>query len=96
MPHDITGLDLVLVFDTLYDADVSTDNPDERGGTWGVHYAYNERRQANVKLHLNGYLVTVDQQFINSKGERQTKPQYNITDKGRELLLQLKEAAGIE
>ena len=96
LPEELRSLGIILIFDTLYDADVFTRDSSQRGGTWGVHFSYQERRQANVKLHLHEYLVTVERFFVNSKGRNQSQHQYNITPKGQALLLQLKEAAGIE
>ena len=96
LPEELRTLGVILVFDILYDTDVFTKNPEERGGTWGVHFSYRERRQANVMLHLHNYLVMVERYFINSKGHQQTQQQYNIAPKGEALLLQLKEATGIE
>lgn len=96
LPEELRSLGLVLVFDILYDADVFTTDSSERGGTWGIHFGYQERRQANVKLHLHGYLETAERHFRSASGRSQVQHVYLISEKGRELLAQLKEAAGIE
>ncbi len=95
LPEELRPLGVVLTFDTLYDADVFTRDSSERGGTWGVHFNHRDRRQANVKLTLHGYLETSQIFFRNSHGQSQSHQVYVITDRGRELLQLLKDTAGI-
>ncbi len=96
LPPELQSLGVVLVFDILYNAEVFTRDSDERGGFWGVHFSYAERRQAHVKLHLHGYLATENRYFRNTQGKSQIQHVYAITRKGFELLVRLKSEAGIE
>ena len=95
LPEEIRPLGIVLTFEILYDADVFTRDADQRGGTWGVHFDHAQRRQANVKLAMHGYLETAERFFRNSSGRSQSMPVYIITEKGRTLLQRLKDTAGI-
>jgi hypothetical protein len=95
LPEEIRPLGVVLTFDILYDADVFTRDSDQRGGTWGVHFDHAERRQANVKLEMYGYLKITERFFRNSRGKSQSMPVYLITEKGSLLLQHLKDTAGI-
>lgn len=96
LPDELRDIGLILVFDILYDADVYTRDAAQRGGTWGVHFDHRQRRQGNVLLQLHGYLKISEQAFLTSSGRSQIQRVYHITDKGRELLQKLKDAAGIE
>ena len=95
LPEELRPLGVILTFDTLYDANVFTTDSSRRGGTWGVHFNHADRRQANVKLTLHGYLETSEVLFRNSRGQSQSHQVYVITDKGRALLQLLKDSAGI-
>ena len=95
LPEELRSLGVVLVFDVLYNAEVFTKDSEERGGFWGVHFNYRLRRQAHVKLHLHGYLATEQRFFRNTQGASQPQHVYVITRKGFDLLLQLKQEAGI-
>lgn len=95
LPEEIRPLGVVLTFDILYDADVFTRDSDQRGGTWGVHFDHAERRQANVKLAMYGYLEIAERFFRNSSGRSQSMPVYVITENGKALLQRMKDTAGI-
>ena len=95
LPEEIRPLGVVLTFDILYDADLFTRDSSQRGGTWGVHFDHTERRQANVKLAMYGYLEIAERFFRNSSGRSQSMPVYIITGKGKDLLQRLKDTAGI-
>lgn len=95
LPEEVRPLGVILTFDILYDAEVFTQDSHQRGGTWGVHFDHRDRRQANVKLALHGYLETSERFFRNSSGRSQSMPVYVITEKGRALLQRLKDTAGI-
>lgn len=95
LPEELRSFDLVLIFDVLYDADVITLDPTARGGSWGEYFDYKERRQANVKLHLYGFLETKEQFYRDTQGKGRSRHIYTITEQGRTLLQRLKDAAGI-
>ena len=95
LPPELQSLGVVLIFDVLYNAEAFTRDSDDRGGFWGVHFHYRERRQAHVKLHLYDYLATEERYFRNTQGKSQVQHVYSITMKGFQLLQKLKEEAGI-
>ncbi|MGE3800480.1 MAG: hypothetical protein AB7H80_05625, partial [Candidatus Kapaibacterium sp.] len=96
LPSALQPLGVVLTFDVLYNAEVFTRDSDERGGNWGVHFNYRERRQAHVKLHMHGYLAIEERYFRNTQGKSQVQHVYLITMDGFNLLTKLKHIAGIE
>ncbi len=96
LPAELRSLQLVLVFDTIYDAAVFRRDPDARGGTWGGYFDHRDRRAAHVLLTLHGFIETIDTPIRRPEGEVSTIIRYITTVKGEELLAFLKSTAGIE
>lgn len=96
IPSELREIELVLLFDILYDTDVFSRDSDQRGGTWGEYFDHRSRRAASVLLALHGYIATAHRFFRDSSGNSRERTVYLITEKGEALLTTMKRTAGIE